>query len=74
MRNIQVVDDLVQKTELLFEKFYNDKETAFIFTADHGMSNIGNHGDGSMFDSLHPLRKQLVNNSSQIPIARARRS
>jgi phosphatidylinositol glycan class N len=47
MHNIQVVDRLVQQTEKLFKKFYGDEETAFVFTADHGMSNIGNHGDGS---------------------------
>ena len=47
MHNIQVVDDVVRKTEELFEKFFEDEDTAFIFSADHGMSNIGNHGDGS---------------------------
>ena len=49
MHNIQVVDDFVRKTEELFEKFFGDEDTAFIFSADHGMSNIGNHGDGSAF-------------------------
>jgi phosphatidylinositol glycan class N len=46
MENIRVVDDIVYQTEKLFESFYGDHETAFIFTADHGMSEIGNHGDG----------------------------
>lgn len=49
MNNIQVVDDIVKETEKLINEFFGDKETSFIFTADHGMSNIGNHGDGSMF-------------------------
>ena len=49
MRNIQVVDDIVMRTEKLFEEFFNDDKTAFVFTADHGMSNIGNHGDGRMW-------------------------
>lgn len=44
--NIQVVDEIVRETEALFRDFYDDDKTAFIFTADHGMSNIGNHGDG----------------------------
>ena len=47
MNNIQVVDGIVKETEKLINDFYGDKETSFIFTADHGMSNIGNHGDGS---------------------------
>ena len=46
MANIQVVDEIVKQTEALFSEFYADEETAFIFTADHGMSKIGNHGDG----------------------------
>ena len=52
MNNIQVVDGLVKETEKLINDFYGDKETSFIFTADHGMSNIGNHGDGSMFVTM----------------------
>ena len=46
MTNIQVVDTIVKQTEALFSEFYGDEETAFVFTADHGMSVIGNHGDG----------------------------
>ncbi len=47
MNNIRVVDNIVQQTESLISKFYGDDDTSFIFTADHGMSVIGNHGDGS---------------------------
>ena len=46
MNNIKVVDSIVRQTEALFSEFYRDDETSFIFTADHGMSTIGNHGDG----------------------------
>ncbi len=46
MANIQVVDEIVKQSEALFSEFYRDDETAFVFTADHGMSKIGNHGDG----------------------------
>jgi hypothetical protein len=48
MNNIRVVDDIVRETELLLSEFYQDQETSYIFTADHGMSKIGNHGDGGI--------------------------
>lgn len=49
MKNIQIVDDIVRQTEILMSEFYQDEETSYIFTADHGMSVIGNHGDGGMW-------------------------
>ena len=49
MRNIQIVDDIVKRTEKLVNEFYQDQDTSFVFTADHGMSEIGNHGDGREF-------------------------
>jgi len=48
MNNIRVVDDIVRETEQLMSEFYGDEETSYIFTADHGMSKIGNHGDGGI--------------------------
>ncbi|GLB34289.1 putative phosphatidylinositolglycan class N (PIG-N) [Lyophyllum shimeji] len=55
MKNIQVVDSIVQQTESLINEFYQDDETSFIFTADHGMSVIGNHGDGDPDNTRTPL-------------------
>ena len=46
MNNIRIVDSIVRQTEALMSEFYQDDETSYIFTADHGMSVIGNHGDG----------------------------
>ena len=46
MKNLQVVDNIVKETEKLVSDFYRDELTSYIFTADHGMSVIGNHGDG----------------------------
>ncbi|KAJ9092458.1 hypothetical protein QFC21_006840 [Naganishia friedmannii] len=42
----KVVDGIVKQVEMEINDFYKDERTAFLFTADHGMSNIGNHGDG----------------------------
>lgn len=36
-RNIRVADYVARETVELFEEFYGDGETAFVFTADHGM-------------------------------------
>ncbi|EGG11726.1 uncharacterized protein MELLADRAFT_33250 [Melampsora larici-populina 98AG31] len=55
LRNVQVVDKVVRGTEKLFEDFYGDDRTAYIFTADHGMSNIGNHGDGDPDNTRTPI-------------------
>lgn len=47
MNNIHTVDTIVKSAESAIENFYgNDGRTAYLFTADHGMSVMGNHGDG----------------------------
>ena len=45
-RNIVMVDKIVRKVNAVFDTFFNELDgahsrTAFVFTADHGMSNIG---------------------------------
>ncbi|KAF5352092.1 hypothetical protein D9758_009433 [Tetrapyrgos nigripes] len=55
MRNIQVVDDIVKDVEVLMKDFYGEEETAYVFTADHGMSLIGNHGDGHPDNTRTPV-------------------
>ncbi|KAJ7757539.1 Phosphatidylinositolglycan class N-domain-containing protein [Mycena metata] len=55
MNNIKVVDDVVRRTETLIQQFYQDGETSYVFTADHGMSVIGNHGDGHPDNTRTPL-------------------
>ncbi|KAJ8519640.1 hypothetical protein ONZ45_g3434 [Pleurotus djamor] len=55
MVNIRMVDHIVSLTEKVFNLHFEDDETAYVFTADHGMSVIGNHGDGHPDNTRTPL-------------------
>ncbi|GBB85942.1 hypothetical protein RclHR1_12390004 [Rhizophagus clarus] len=56
MDNIKVVDEGINKTVRLIEEYYeHDGKTSYVFTADHGMSNRGNHGDGHPDNTRTPI-------------------
>ena len=53
---IRVNGENIQKIVEAVEKFYDDDgKTAFIVTSDHGMRNVGVHGDGSNENTITPF-------------------
>jgi len=53
---IRVNGENIQKIVEAVEKFYDeDGKTAFIVTSDHGMLNMGAHGDGSYENTITPF-------------------
>ncbi|XP_033116796.1 GPI ethanolamine phosphate transferase 1-like [Anneissia japonica] len=56
LENIQVVDTGVEHLEKQVEEYFgHDGRTAYILTADHGMTNWGSHGAGHPDETLTPL-------------------
>lgn len=56
LENVEFVDAGIKKAVEELESFYeNDGKTAYIYTADHGMSDGGTHGDGDPDNTRTPL-------------------
>ncbi|KAF5205092.1 Gpi ethanolamine phosphate transferase [Thalictrum thalictroides] len=55
LNNVRVVDRIAEGVYNLVEGFFKDNQTAYVFTADHGMSDKGSHGDGHPANTDTPL-------------------
>lgn len=55
LNNVKVVDRIAERMYYLLEGYFKDNRTAYIFTADHGMSDKGSHGDGHWSNTDTPL-------------------
>ncbi|XP_045112209.1 GPI ethanolamine phosphate transferase 1-like isoform X1 [Portunus trituberculatus] len=55
LKNIETVDAGIQKTVEIFENFFGDHQTAYIFTSDHGMTDWGSHGAGDPSETETPF-------------------
>uniref|UniRef100_A0A0A9ZG84 GPI ethanolamine phosphate transferase 1 n=2 Tax=Lygus hesperus TaxID=30085 RepID=A0A0A9ZG84_LYGHE len=54
-KHIQMMDEIIRKIVKIFENYFNDHNTAYVFTSDHGMTNWGSHGAGSDEETQTPL-------------------
>ncbi|KAI3474853.1 hypothetical protein Pfo_030164 [Paulownia fortunei] len=55
LNNVKVVDRIAERVYNLVQSYFKDNLTAYVFTADHGMSDKGSHGDGHPSNTDTPL-------------------
>jgi hypothetical protein len=55
LENIRYVDAGIRAVHAAVEAAFPDNSTAYLFTADHGMSNRGSHGDGDPDNTRTPI-------------------
>lgn len=56
VENIQYIDGKIQELVDKMNNYYNnDGASSWVFTADHGMSDFGSHGDGNLDNTRTPI-------------------
>ncbi|XP_022879422.1 GPI ethanolamine phosphate transferase 1 [Olea europaea var. sylvestris] len=55
LNNVRVVDRIAERVYDLIQSYFKDNLTSYVFTADHGMSDKGSHGDGHPSNTDTPL-------------------
>ncbi|XP_065826536.1 GPI ethanolamine phosphate transferase 1-like [Oscarella lobularis] len=55
LNNIPKFDKGIEETVELFENYYKDGKTAYIFSSDHGMKTRGVHGTGNPEEIFIPI-------------------
>ena len=55
LANVARVDAGIRRVHDFSEAFFGEGNTAYLFTADHGMSNRGSHGDGQPVLTQTPI-------------------
>ncbi|XP_034936003.1 GPI ethanolamine phosphate transferase 1 [Chelonus insularis] len=53
--NLKYVDEQIEEVVKSVDQFFNDSKTAYVFTADHGMTDWGSHGSGSTDETETPI-------------------
>lgn len=53
--NLRIVDEGIKNVTNLINQIFIDGKTAFVLSADHGMSNKGAHGAGSEHETETPF-------------------
>lgn len=55
IQNLKYIDREIHTIYDLFQKFFNDNRTSYVFTSDHGMTDWGSHGSGTDHETQSPF-------------------